>query len=165
MIGRAALLLAAVALGGCCEGFIMEGVARADRDQWRYSSLTILPFDVDPTRYSGDPSEGPKYVNSVREHVIEEVGNAQPVGPAPLWMHGRAVEFKGKKRIGFISLPTNEHITLEITFLDMYGRVLARGRMATDTLYSGGQLDFSCAPSRSLALGAADFFRKHFKKI
>jgi hypothetical protein len=161
----AALAMAALVLTGCCEGFVMEGTARADAAQWRYSSLTVLPFDVDPTNYRGDPAEGPRYVSGVRDKIVDQLGSSQPVGPAPLWMAGRAVKFTGSKKIGFIHLPTREHITLEITFLDMYGRILARGRMASDSLYEGGQLEIDCAPTRALSMGAVDFFRKHFQKI
>ena len=161
----AGLVAAAIALAGCCEGFTMQGTARADAAQWRYSTLTILPFDVDWAEYHGNPSEGPTYVSGVRDRIVGQLGSSQPGGPAPLWMAGRAVKFNGQKKVGFIHLPTREHITLEITFLDRYGRILARGRMASDSLYEGGQLEIDCAPSRALALGAVDFFRKHFQKI
>ena len=163
----AAAVAVAIAVAGCCQGYAMEGTARADRGQWRYSSLTVLPFEVDPAGVSGDPSHGPEYVAKVRGQIVDEVGDQPPAGPAPLWMRGRALVFRGRPlRRGLISLPgeNRSHITLEISFVDRSGRTLARGIMKTDYLEGDGW-DFGCVPRRQLALGAADFFHKHFEKI
>jgi hypothetical protein len=161
----AVLLSAALAAAGCCEGFIMEGTARADRQQWRYSSLTVLPFEMDPSRFAGDVTRGQEYLQGIRNQLVDEVTDGPPAGPAPLWLRGRAVAFVEPSRGLFAAFGSQkQHITLEIAFIDMYGRVLAQGTMTSDTLY-GDKWDFGCTPQRRLALGAADFFHKHFTKI